>query len=113
MILLFIALGGFAGAILRYAISKKINKSLPYGTFLVNMIGSFLLGFLFYKGMSETEYAFLGSGFCGAFTTFSTFKLEAFQLNITKGKIISSIYLFLSYMGGIICVFFGYLFASQ
>lgn len=113
MILLYIVMGGFVGAILRFAISKKINLSLPYGTFLVNMIGSFLLGYLFYHGMSETVYAFLGSGFCGAFTTFSTFKLEAFQLNASKGKIVSLTYLLLSYLGGILFAFFGFLFANQ
>lgn len=113
MILLYIAIGGFFGAFLRYAISKKLNRSLPYGTFIVNMIGSFFLGYLFYQGMSETEYAFLGSGFCGAFTTFSTFKVEAFQLNSSKGKIVSFTYLLLSYLGGIIFAFFGYLFANQ
>jgi fluoride exporter len=113
MILLYIVIGGFVGAIMRYAISIKLNLSLPYGTFLVNMIGSFLLGYYFYHGTSDTVYAFLGIGFCGAFTTFSTFKLEAFQLNMSRGKIFSLTYLLLSYLGGILFAFFGYLFANQ
>jgi fluoride exporter len=113
MILLYIGLGGFVGAILRYAISKKINKSLPYGTFFVNIIGSFLLGYLFYQGMSENVYAFLGIGFCGAFTTYSTFKLEAFQLFKSKGKVVSFTYLIMSYLCGIGFAFLGYLFAIK
>jgi CrcB protein len=112
MILIHVVIGGFVGAILRYAISKKINLSLPYGTFLVNLTGSFLLGYFWYHGISETEYALLGSGFCGAFTTFSTFKLEVFQLNTSKGKIVSLTYLLLSYLSGIIFAFFGYLYAN-
>jgi fluoride exporter len=113
MILLYIAIGGFVGAILRYEISKKLNLDLPYGTFLVNMIGSFLLGYFFYQGMTDTMYAFLGSGFCGAFTTFSTFKLESFQLNKSKGKIVSLTYLLITYIVGFVFAFWGYLFANQ
>jgi fluoride exporter len=113
LILLYVGIGGFVGAILRYAISKKLNQSLPYGTFMVNMFGSFILGYLLYHSTSETEYAFLGIGFCGAFTTFSTFKLEIFKLNTSKGKIVSLTYLILSYLGGIIFAFFGYLLANQ
>jgi fluoride exporter len=113
MILLYIGMGGLVGAILRYAISNKINLSLPYGTFFVNIIGSFVLGYLFYQGMSENMYAFLGIGFCGAFTTYSTFKLEAFQLIKSKGKIVSFTYLIMSYLCGIGFAVLGYLFANQ
>jgi fluoride exporter len=113
MILLYIGLGGLVGAILRNAISRKLNLSLPYGTFLVNITGSFLLGYLFYQGILENVYAFLGIGFCGGFTTFSTFKIEAFQLIKSKGKIVSFTYLLMSYLCGIGFAFLGYLFANQ
>lgn len=113
MILLYIGMGGLVGAVLRYAISRKFNLSLPYGTFFVNVTGSFLLGYLFYQGMSENVYAFIGIGFCGAFTTYSTFKLEVFQLIMSKGKIVSFTYLIMSYLCGIGFAFLGYLFANQ
>jgi fluoride exporter len=113
MIILFIALGGSLGAILRYVISQKFNNlRYPIGTFLVNMIGSFLLGFLFFHGASDTMYAFLGTGFCGAFTTFSTFKLESFHLFTSKRKWISFLYLIVSYLGGIFMALLGYLCAN-
>jgi fluoride exporter len=113
MILLYISIGGFIGAILRFVISKKLNRNLPYGTFLVNCIGSFLLGYFFYQGMTNSMYAFLGTGFCGAFTTFSTFKLESFQLYKSKGMMVSLTYLLLTYIVGFLIAFGGYLFANQ
>ncbi|MHC0035643.1 fluoride efflux transporter CrcB [Pseudoneobacillus sp. C159] len=110
MTILFVAAGGFVGAILRFFISKKLNHQFPIGTFVVNISGSFLLGFFFSKGISQNMYAFCGVGFCGAFTTFSTFKLESFQL-MKRGDLFKSIiYMFASYLTGILMVMFGFYF---
>ncbi|MEE4197075.1 MAG: fluoride efflux transporter CrcB [Bacteroidales bacterium] len=82
---LFIGLGGFAGSIARYYVSKLNLVStlsiLPWGTLLVNVAGSFFLGLL--TGIADrsmllnTEWRmFLMVGFCGGFTTFSSFAGE-------------------------------------
>jgi fluoride exporter len=107
MIILYVSVGGFIGAITRYIISKILNRHFPVGTFAVNIVGSFLLGFFFSKGISQNLYAFCGVGFCGALTTFSTFKLESIQL-IKKGQWSKSLfYVLVSYLAGILMVLLG------
>lgn len=86
---LFIGIGGFLGSISRYLLSqyvdKKIDALFPYGTFSVNILGCLLLGILY--GLAEKENLLttelrllLTVGFCGSFTTFSTFVYEKLQL---------------------------------
>ena len=86
---LIVALGSGIGGFLRYAISDfvyKYSPSLfPYGTLVVNIAGSFLLGFiLFYldavKLISAEMRLFLTVGLCGGLTTFSTFSYETVKL---------------------------------
>ncbi len=84
---LLLGIGGFIGSNLRYWISNwsmdYFGTYLPYGTLMVNTIGSFILGFLMIYG---TEVAnldprmrlFIGTGMMGALTTFSTFSVETF-----------------------------------
>jgi CrcB protein len=95
---LMVALGGFVGAPSRYlldrAVNRRIESDLPWGTFLVNISGSFLLGFL--TGLSLGNHLapmaklLLGTGFCGAYTTFSTFSFETLRL-IEVGQILEAI----------------------
>ncbi|MEK4627983.1 MAG: CrcB family protein [Solibacillus sp.] len=79
-----VALGGFFGAMARYSITQLCNKltniSNIMATFFVNSLGSFLLGVTFGIQVSEGWYSLLAIGFLGAFTTFSTFSFEVFQL---------------------------------
>jgi fluoride exporter len=85
---LVVAAGGFFGAPCRYlldrAVTRRVNSDLPWGTFLINVSGSFLLGFL--TGLSLSHHlsdpgkALVGTGFCGAYTTFSTFTFETIRL---------------------------------
>ena len=88
-IYLIVALGSGVGGFLRYSISDivyKYSPSLfPYGTLFVNILGSFLLGFiLFYldavKLISSEMRLFLTVGLCGGLTTFSTFSYETVKL---------------------------------
>ena len=86
---LIVGLGSFIGGVLRYAVSlmfaKQIPSAFPYGTFIVNIAGCFLIGLVFAlseKGdvLSPEWRIFLTTGFCGGFTTFSTFSFESIRL---------------------------------
>jgi CrcB protein len=85
----FIALGGATGACLRYFLSQLMlqwfGKGFPFGTLLVNVVGSFLLGFLYSlieHGQLESALwrTTVGIGFLGALTTFSTFSVDTLML---------------------------------
>jgi CrcB protein len=113
--LLLIFLGGGFGSVLRYLISTQLNTSenqLYAGTFLVNILGCLLLGILVGLSFKNSWFSneitlLLGIGFCGGFTTFSTFGLESYTL-LREGHF----GMFLLYAGGslvvgILLVFFG------
>ncbi|HEU4454882.1 MAG TPA: fluoride efflux transporter CrcB [Longimicrobium sp.] len=88
MILLYLAAGGIAGTWARHGVGRWVQASagdgFPWGTFVVNLLGSFLLGFLIRAmegaSVSPETRAMLTVGFCGAFTTFSTFTHETVVL---------------------------------
>lgn len=97
---IFVALGGALGSVLRYALALALPApstttsatnfmaAMPWGTFLANVVGSFLLGLIasalgerrFVVGSHAVEWrTFLGTGVMGGFTTYSTFNLEALR----------------------------------
>jgi CrcB protein len=86
--LLFVAAGGAVGAILRYAVSGLTHRitgpAFPWGTMAVNVLGCFLIGLLWAATerapISPRTSLFLFTGVLGAFTTFSTYGLETFNL---------------------------------
>ena len=89
MKILIIGFGGFIGAILRYSISGWIHKlfgsGMPYGTLAVNVIGSFILGFILFYSEDRQSFSplwrtFIAVGIMGALTTFSTFSYETFAM---------------------------------
>jgi len=98
LILASIALGGALGSVLRYLVqTHSVNwfgSSFPYGTLLVNVAGSLMIGFLSYtlverlNAPEELRLAIL-VGFLGGFTTFSTFSLETLTL-IQQGSILGA-----------------------
>ncbi len=113
--ILFIAAGGCAGALSRYGLSKYISQNVnvifPWGTLIINLTGSFLIGFffaLFDKAIIPSEWrGFITIGFLGAFTTFSTFSLETLNL-LREGEIKTGlINILASNILGIILVFIG------
>ncbi len=82
-IFIYVGIGGFMGAILRFSISSALQRllgsSFPYGTIGVNTIGSFMIGFLFLyfeQTIEPSQKAMYVTGLLGALTTFSTFSLE-------------------------------------
>lgn len=83
-----VALGGLAGAPARYlvdrAVTDRSRTELPFGTMAVNVSGSLLFGLLSGLGLAHhlgpVPLALFGTGFCGAYTTFSTFAMEALRL---------------------------------
>ena len=79
---------GAVGAPVRYlvdgAVGERLGGTFPWGTLIVNATGSLLLGFLtglaLYHAFPRTPRVVLGTGFCGAYTTFSTFTFETVRL---------------------------------
>lgn len=110
--ILLVGIGGFVGAIFRYQISQWIHRfsksDLPVATLFVNVLGSFLLGLLTGLDLSEVWILLCGTGVLGAFTTFSTFKLEATQLHLKKKWRIFAIYIITSYGAGIGLAYAGF-----
>jgi CrcB protein len=94
---LMVVLGAMVGAPLRYLLGRAISK--PWGTFAVNVAGSFLLGLV--AGASSGVYALVGTGFCGALTTYSTFSYETFELVERKAYGTAAAYVGLSLAVGL------------
>ena len=108
-----IFLGGGIGAVLRYLIgmycSENFRMNIPASTFIVNIIGSFILGFLYILFINKPEIRTeiklaITVGFCGGFTTFSTFSLEIFEMLGKSNFYQAGIYVLLSLLLGIIAV---------
>ncbi|MGA8943586.1 MAG: fluoride efflux transporter CrcB [Thermoactinomyces sp.] len=106
-----VGVGGFLGAICRFVISRKLNWTIsrfPLGTLTVNLVGAFLLGLIAGGHFPKSWILFSGTGFMGAFTTFSTLKWESIQLMQKKECKSFFLYLGISYMAGIGLAYAGY-----
>lgn len=88
LILVGLLAAGAAGAPARYLLDGLVQDhtagAFPWGTFVVNVTGSLLLGIItgaaLYHALPNTPKVWLGTGFCGAYTTFSTFTFETIRL---------------------------------
>lgn len=107
----YVAIGGFFGAITRFSLSNwiksKTTSAFPFATLTVNLVGSFLLGLIIGSNLGNSLVLLLGTGFMGAFTTFSTFKLENVILYSQKDWKTLILYLLISYVFGILFAFAG------
>ena len=115
---LIVFVGSGIGGGLRFWLSSLVHKYFPpffpLGTLIINILGSFILGYMIF-GLDEKELIspsvklFIGIGFCGGFTTFSTFSLETFNfirnseflfagINILASVLISLLGVYLAYL---------------
>ncbi|MGB1307950.1 MAG: fluoride efflux transporter CrcB [Oceanihabitans sp.] len=112
---LLVFLGGGFGSVLRYIIAKFLNpetSGFPYGTFAVNVLGSFIIGIILglavkNNTLSTNQTLLLATGFCGGFTTFSTFAFENQQFLKTGDFTSFACYTIASIVIGFLAVFLG------
>lgn len=96
-LVLAVVLGGLVGAPARYLVDRTVTRrshtELPVGTMVVNVTGSFVLGLItgvtLSHGLSLFGATLLGTGFCGSYTTFSTFTFEAVRL-VEEGRLLEA-----------------------
>ena len=114
---LIVALGGAVGSALRYVIQNTIHSKypnlFPYGTFVVNIVGCLLIGLLMgwatqEKLLSPQINLLLIAGFCGGFTTFSTFAYEGNTLLLENKPLQALLYIAASVVVGMVCAYVGY-----
>jgi fluoride exporter len=117
---LLIGLGGFAGANLRYWFqtwaAERWGASFPYGTLLINVTGSFVLGFFVTlvteRIIASPNWRFLiAVGLLGGYTTFSSFTVETLALAQAGRWLPASFYLFGNVLGGLVAAFLGIILA--
>ena len=113
--LLLVFIGGGFGSVLRFVLGKWLNNSengIPYGTFVANVLGSLLIGFILgyaskNDALSQNSTLLLATGFCGGFTTFSTFAYEN-HIFLKSGDFTSfAFYTIASFVVGFLAVFAG------
>lgn len=113
--ILFVFLGGGVGSVLRYLLGKHLNSTLtgiPWGTFAANVLGSLLIGIILglaakNETLSHHQTLLLATGFCGGFTTFSSFAYEN-HIFLKSGDFSSfAFYTIASFILGFLAVFLG------
>ena len=109
--LLLIFIGGGLGSVLRFFLSQ-LNQSFSYGTFLANVSGCFIIGFVLglYEKEIFTDFHKLvfAVGFCGGFTTFSSFMAENYKLLQSGDYVTFLSYTLLSIIVGLLMIVFGF-----
>jgi CrcB protein len=113
-----IAIGGILGANARYLVAnwaaQRLGTTVPYGTFIINISGAFALGlfmaFLQDRAFVHANYRlFFATGFCGAYTTFSTLTYESLRLVQDGSLFLAFTNLAGSIVVGMLGVFFGFI----
>lgn len=120
--LVAVALGGGVGCLMRYGLSNAFptaaTKGFPLATLVINVVGSFLIGFLAIGfsdrfNASPALRAGILSGGLGGFTTFSAFSMDALMLIDAGAWLRAALYVFLSVMFGLVAAFAGVILARQ
>lgn len=100
-----VAVGAAVGAPARYlldrAVQSRHDSVFPFGTLLVNVIGSLLLGVLIALPADGTAMAVVGAGFCGALSTYSTFSYETLRLLQDRARLLAALNIGLSLVAGL------------
>ena len=117
---LLVVLGAALGAPIRWLldgyVQSKHDSVFPWGTFTINVLGSFLLGLLLGASLEGEELtrlvALAGTGFCGAFTTFSTFSYETVVLAQEGSSPIAVLNVVVSVLAGLAAAFAGWALAG-
>lgn len=112
---LLVFIGGGFGSVLRYIIGKFLNNTetgIPYGTFIANIFGSLLIGIILglaskNQALSQNHTLLLATGFCGGFTTFSSFAYENHVLLKTGDFTAFALYTIATFIVGFFAVFAG------
>ncbi len=110
---LMVFIGGGLGSVCRYGISLILPKSdgIPWATFTANAISCIVLGFLIgyqlNKGISTKYSLLLLTGFCGGFSTFSTFSAETYHLMQNGQTLLALAYVALSVLFCLVCIYLG------
>lgn len=113
--ILLVFVGGGFGSVLRFIIGKYLNNNptgFPYGTFAANILGSLLIGIILglatkNNSLTQSQTLLLATGFCGGFTTFSTFAYEN-HVFLKAGDFTSfAVYSIASFIIGFLAVFLG------
>lgn len=113
--LILVFIGGGFGSALRFLIGKWLNSSetgIPYGTFTANILGSLLIGIILglaakNDSLTQNQTLLLATGFCGGFTTFSTFAYENHVFLKSGDFMHFAIYTIASFIVGFLAVFLG------
>jgi CrcB protein len=119
--ILFVGIGGILGAITRFLlgkwISNKISSTITVGTWFINISGSFLLGILAFLHIGniiqDWQWLLMGTGFLGAYTTFSTFGYETIQMLQSKKHKLAFFYVTTSVLFGVLFAWIGSLFGKM
>jgi CrcB protein len=116
MTILLVAAGAAVGAPLRYLVDRSVQRRrdsvFPWGTLTVNVIGSFVLGLLTITTEQTTTLLF-GTGFCGAFTTYSTFGYETIRLAEDGARLYAGLNVLVSLGAGLAAATLGVLLARS
>jgi fluoride exporter len=117
MLIWYIALGSALGGVTRYfvgaALQQRFGLTFPLGTLLVNITGSLLLGFIMRLALGGTQISpetriFLTTGFCGGYTTFSTFTYDTALMFETGQFRRAALYVTLSVVLSLVATFAGF-----
>ena len=116
MIALLVVLGAVVGAPARYVVDKavtaRVSSGFPWGTLVVNLTGCLLLGLLSGATLSPGVVALLGTGFCGAYSPYSTFGYEAVSLAERARRRVALTYVLVSVVAGVGLAAAGYALTS-